>query len=100
MIIFGANIPATAKPIKASNAGYHIIADSETTGNHHVVDCPAGVEFFQDGDKTYMKNSQPTQVRCVIAERHNPITLEPGAYEFGIQQEYDHLAQHLRNVAD
>lgn len=100
-MIFPSKLPETVKAIKPSNQDYHIIADSESTGNHHVIDCPEGVEFFQDDNGTmFMKNSVPTQVRCVIQERHTAIPLTPGTWEFGIQKEYDHLSQHLRNVRD
>lgn len=100
-MIFKAKIPASVKPLKPSNSKYHIIANSEVTGNHHVVDCNEGVEFFMDEDGTmFMKNSKPTQVRCLIDNRHTAIPLAPGSYEFGIQQEYDHFEQHLQKVRD
>jgi hypothetical protein len=99
-MIFQSEIPADAVEIQASNNQYHIIADSETTGNHHVIDAKAGVKFFKKGNTMYMKNTKPTQVRCVIANRHDAITIEAGTYEFGIQLEWDHFAQNLRNVRD
>lgn len=99
-MIFQADVPADAQEIQASNVSFHIIADSETTGNHHVVDAKSGVRFFKKGNTMYMKNTEPTQVRCVHANRHSAITIAPGTYEFGTQQEYDHFAQNLRNVRD
>ena len=99
-MIFESALPKGAKQIKPSNNSYHIIADSETTGNHHVVAAKPGVEFWQDGDTTYMTCEKETEVSCVLKDRHSPITIPPGSYEFGIQQEFDHFAQHLRNVAD
>jgi len=94
-------IPSSAKKIKSSHQSYHIIADSETTGNHHVVDCDESMEFFMDENGSmFMRNEKPTQVRCVQANRHTEIPLAPGTWEFGIQQEYDHFAQHLRQVRD
>ena len=100
-MIFRSKLPKSAKPIKPSNPGYHIIADSETTGNHHVVDVEDGVQFYMDEDGTmFMVNEKETQVRCVHADRHDTKPLEPGCWEFGVQQEYDHLAQHLQKVRD
>jgi len=100
-MIFQSTLPASAKKIKPSHPTYHIIADSETTGNHHVVDCNEDVEFYMDENGTmFMTNEKPTQVRCVIANRHTEIPLEAGTWEFGIQSEYDHFAQHLRQVRD
>lgn len=100
-MIFPSSLPESAKAIKPSNDRYHIIADSETTGNHHVVDVYDGIQFYVDElNKTYMVNESTTNVRCLIADRHSAIELPPGCYEFGIQQEFDHFAQHLRNVRD
>jgi hypothetical protein len=95
-----AKVPANAK-LRKIKGNQVIIADSETTGNHHVVDVIKGVEFFDTKEGvSYMKNSVPTKVRCVMADRHDEITLEAGTYEFGIQQEYDYFEQALRNVRD
>lgn len=100
-MIFKSTLPANAKKIKPTNEKFHVIADSETTGNHHVVDCNESVEFYMDENgNMFMTNEEPTQVRCVIANRHTEIPLSPGTWEFGIQQEYDHFAQHLRQVRD
>lgn len=79
-----------------------IIAESEVTGNHHVIDRKPGVKFFKsaDGKSRFMQNDEPTQVRCVIAERHTAIDLAPGVWEFGIAEEYDYKAESKRKVAD
>jgi len=79
---------------------YQIIANSEVTGNHHVVDLVEGVEFYEKEGTLYFKNEKETQVRCLIKERHDAITLEPGVWEVGFQQEYDYLKDEKRNVAD
>jgi hypothetical protein len=100
-MVFQSKIPKNVKRIDPSNNDHHIIADSETTGNHHVIDCIDGVELFQSDDgTTYMKNTKPTKVRCVMADRHTAYEFSPGTWEFGIQKEYDHFAQNLINVRD
>jgi hypothetical protein len=100
-MIFTSTLPKSVKRIEPSNKSYHIIADSETTGNHHVVDAVEGVEFYMNDDGTmYMVAENETQVRCVHADRHDTIKIAPGTYEFGTQQEYDHMAQHLQKVRD
>lgn len=100
-MIFGSALPEDVIEINPSNKEYHIIADSETTGNHHVVDAVPGVRFFKaSGGTMYMQNENETSVRCVIKDRHDAITISPGTWEFGIQQEYDHFAQNLRAVRD
>lgn len=78
-----------------------IIAESEVTGNHHVIDLKKGVTFYKDQEgNRYMKNSVPTEVKCVIADRHTAITLTPGEWAIGFQQEYDYIAEAQRNVRD
>jgi hypothetical protein len=100
-MIFGSTLPDDVTEITPSDKGYHIIADSETTGNHHVVDAVPGVRFFKNkAGTTYMQNEKKTAVRCVLKDRHSPITIAPGTWEFGIQQEYDHFAQNLQAVRD
>lgn len=93
-------IPEGAKR-KEIKDNFVVVAPSETTGNHHVVDVHPGVEFFDGPDNTlFMKNSKSTQVRCIHADRHDAIEIPAGTYEFGSQKEYDYFEQVLRNVAD
>lgn len=101
-IVSPSEIPSDAQPKSAApGASYMIVADSEVTGNHHVVDLFEGVQFFETAErKLFMKNSVPTKIRCVKAERHNEIDLAPGSYAFTYQQEYDYFAEALRNVRD
>jgi hypothetical protein len=98
-IVFRSSLPKNATPTKVEGS-YKIVADSEVTGNHHVVDAPNGVNFYEANGVTFMKNEVPTQIRCVIAERHSSIELEPGVWEFGTQKEYDYIAGELVNVRD
>ncbi len=99
-MIFQSKLPSSAVAIPANNTQYHIIADSETTGNHHVIDNTNGTTFYQDGDTMYMENTDKTNVRCVMADRHDTIEIEPGTWEFGIQKEFCHMTQQLINVRD
>ena len=100
MIVPAPALPEGAVKIEPSNNSYQVIADSETTGNHHVVDSGEGVFFFQKGDSLFMQNSEPTRVRCLHENRHSTIEIPPGTWEFGSQQEYDHLEQEMRKVRD
>ena len=101
-MIFKSILPNNIKQIHPTNAGFHIIADGETTGNHHVIDVNDSTSFFTNDDATvtYMSNTKPTVVRCLVTDRHYDITLPAGTWEFGIQKEYDHFEQHLKNVRD
>jgi hypothetical protein len=101
-MIFPNQIPSDAQEveIKTGEKSF-IIADSETTGNHHVIDLEPGTKFFRSGERLFMKNEKPTRVRCVHPSRHNAIAIEPGVYEVGENQmEYDHFAQNLTKVRD
>lgn len=102
-IMLNAQLTPSAKKIQPSNPekGYHIIADSETTGNHHVVDAVEGVEFFKDDDGNhFMVATAPTNVRCVMEHRHSTIKLDPGTYKFDFQQEVDYHTMQKQRVRD
>ena len=99
-MIFPSNLPENSKIIPPRQEGYVIVAPSETTGNHHVVDTPEGVTFYESNGIKFMVNSVPTTVRCVIKERHDAIELPPGTWEFGSQQEYDPFTARMNEVRD
>ena len=94
-------LPEGAKEIKPTE-GYLKVADSETTGNHHVVDVSPGVNFFESGGKHYMTvaEGKEANMRCVLPSRHDNEKLGPGTYEFDFQQEEDHLTNSSRRVRD
>jgi len=97
-MIFESCIPDGAKKI---NVGDTLkIADSETTGNHHLVENAEGCEFYELDGVRYMRNESPTKVRCVIEERHDTMEIPAGTWEFGIQEEYDPFAERMRKVRD
>lgn len=99
-MVFKSKLPADATQ-KQPSGSYMVVAPSETTGNHHVVDCPPGVQFYEMADGTlFMENSVETQIRCVVTERHDSIKLAPGTYEFGSQQEFDPFTARMQKVRD
>jgi len=81
------------------SSGYVILAESETTGNHHVVDAGCRVLEYPSGAR-YLDAERGAKVRCTVAERHDTLELPPGVYEVGIQQEYDYIADAKRAVQD
>jgi hypothetical protein len=98
-IIFESKIPAEG--IEEKNEGeFVIVANSETTGNHHVIDMAPDVKFFTHEGKRFMKNSSPATVRCVMADRHDALAIPAGEWEVGIAQEFDYFTKAKRNVAD
>ena len=98
MLIEAKKIPQGFKKIKVE--GYEIIAKSEVSFNHHVVDVVDGVEFYEKDGKLFMKNNTETQVRCVIADRHDAITVPCGIWEIDVQQEYDPFEKRAMAVRD
>lgn len=85
---------------KEINSDYQIIAESEVSGNHHVIDIKEGVEFYEKDGVLYLKNLVETEVRCLVKGRHDNITIEPGTWEIDFQQEYDYITEQKRRVAD
>lgn len=104
MIIHGecmvvkSNIPVGA--VKKNVKGYQIIAQSEVSGNHHVIDAIEGVEFYEHEGTLFVKNTVPTAVRCLVKERHDDVELKPGTWKIDFQQEYDYLSNEARLVRD
>jgi len=94
------NLPKTVKRIKIDSDSFKI-ADSETTGNHHLVRLNDSVEIYEDKDGTvYLRNLKPTEVYCVDALRHDTIELPSSTWKITPAIEFDHLAQLERKVAD
>ena len=101
-VLHESKIPSDAVQENHDGKGFVIIADSEVTGNHHVIDLPksGGVTFFTKEKTRYMRNTVPAQVRCVVSDRHTVIPLKAGDWQMGIAQEFDYAAMAKRNVRD
>lgn len=97
------SIPKGANKIKAVNSVY-IIADSETTGNHHLLEEIEGCDLYEKDGVFYLKTSEIPVVKCVDKKRHDSIALEPceedEMFVFDKQLEVDHLTDEIRQVAD
>lgn len=93
------SVPKSAKKLKAKN-GFYIIANSESTGNHHIVIEKDGVELYEKDGILYIENKTEANVECVIKERHDSIALEPGVWEIQRANEYDFLKEEKQKVAD
>ena len=91
-------IPNEAK--KKNVKRFQIIAESEVTGNHHVIDAIDGVEFYEHEGTIFVKNDVPATVRCIVKERHDDVILKPGTWKIDFQKEYDYLSNESRIVRD
>lgn len=99
-------IPSTAKKVKPSqdqiyNGAFFKVANSETTGNHHLVKLTEDVELYEDTDGTlYLRNLNQNEISCVDSKRHDTIELPASTWKLKPSKEVDHLTQMKRNVAD
>jgi hypothetical protein len=94
-------LPEGLTKAKKFNKKSYKLADSETTGNHHLLEAKEGVELYEDTNGVlWLKNEVPVDVFCAIKERHDNITLEPGIWEIDKAQEHDYLTGMKRNVSD
>lgn len=94
-------LPKGLKPAKLFKKNCYKLADSETSGNFHLLEAKHGVELFEDKDGVlWLKNEVPVDVYCAVKERHDNRTLEPGIWEIDRAQEYDHLSDMTRKVSD
>ena len=97
-----AEITKLPENLKARNDKDSImIAESETVGNEHRIKVKEGVEFYEDAHGIlYMKNTVPTEVYCLHAERHDTIVLPEGFWQIDKAQEYDYLSAKVIKVRD
>ena len=80
------------------------LADSETTGNHHMLKIVPGVHVFQDlddMDRFFVRPKIETKIYCALESRHTDLALKPGCeYEIFPAQEQDHITRSARKVLD
>jgi hypothetical protein len=90
------SIPKAAKTLYPKSRGY-VLAEGETTGHAHVITDTASVEMYETDEQVYMKVLKEI---TVTHEEHNPVVVEPGIYQVGKVQEYDHFAEEAKAVQD
>lgn len=74
------------------------LAEGEVTGHYHEATGKVAVFEGEYGDTSLLLDAPEGSV--VTHQEHNEVTLPPGKYRSGIVQEYDHLEEEARNVAD
>ena len=92
-------LPKTAKEKQKSKS--YVLALGETTGHKHVITTERPdtlVEIFTDTDgKSYLRIGAQSKL---THEEHHTITVLPGIYEVGHEQEYDPFERATRQVVD
>lgn len=93
-------------PMRDRNAANLPIISHSERGHHHVLD-RADIEVLErttDVPKgmriLYAIVTEPTSLKQDAHVPHQPVSLDPGIYEFRIQREYDPLMEQARQVAD
>jgi len=92
-------LPAGLKQIKAKD-GHYIVANSETTGNHHCLEDIQGVDLYEKNGVFFLKNEVPVKIFCVDEKRHDTEILESGFWEIDRANEYDFLKEMKKKVVD
>jgi len=110
------SIPQEARRLSVPPTGF-ILAEGEATGHKHVLTCldngvalaepgtetPSkekigeGIEVFEHNGTLFVKTSVPTKV---THQEHGTTLVDPGIYQVGHVQEYDHFQEEARRVAD
>ena len=72
-----------------------VLVEGEHTGHSHVLSGEASV--LTDGYTLYVIVGDPVEV---VHPEHGIVTLDPGIWQVGRVQEYDHFAEEARDVQD
>ena len=100
IIMEAKKITVECKKVKSRNKSY-MLADSEMTGNYHLLEDKEGVNLLENSNGVlWLKNEVPCNIFCAIKGRHDTLTLEPGIWEIDRAQEYDYLTEMIKKVAD
>lgn len=83
--------------IKGKKLNHLTLALGEATGHHHAITEGEACLYEKDGILyLHVESEQAT----ITHQEHKPIVIDKGDYQIGIVQEYDHLSEEVRNVAD
>lgn len=93
-------IPMGVKEIKTE--GDFKLADSENTGNHHMLQMHDGVKLFRFDNEFYTKvTKKDTKTYCVLDDRHTDLPLRVGStWTIRPARETDHINNIKRKVLD
>lgn len=92
-------LPNGLKKINPKDNCY-IVADSETTGNHHCIEANEQCKMYENDGVLYLKNDTPVKIFCVDQSRHDTEVLPVGIWEINRANEYDYLSEMTRKVED
>lgn len=87
--------PAGVQPKKVKMA---VLAEGEVTGHAHRIH--EGIRFFMDDGGSGTCYFEVDKTVSLNHEEHKTIEIPPGKYKSFIVQEFDHLEEATRRVAD
>lgn len=87
-------LPEGVNKVERKERGY-VLAEGEATGHAHTIE--DDVEMYEKNGVLYLKADKKVKLRH---EEHKVQIIEPGVYEIGRVQEFDHFAEKARRVAD
>jgi len=97
------NLPTILNKVYPKN-GRFVLADGEVTGHAHAIVADNRLSVYEseasewdNSNKLFMDVKEKVEI---VHEEHHKQVIEPGIYEIGIVQEYDHFAEEARAVAD
>lgn len=76
------------------------LAYGEATGHAHKIFGEPGSFNLRECPKTKVRHLQVVRDVCLKHQEHEGITIPPGFYKIGIQQEYDPFEKMKRQVID
>jgi len=89
-------MPSGLKPVNKRN-GEYILAEGETTGHYHGIDC-GGACLMEDEKGTLWMEVKEASI--VKHQEHGHIALDPGTYRIGQVVEVDPFERAIRKVQD
>ena len=99
VILVECKIPKEAKRIEIKS-NFHVIGESETSGNDHRIAVKEGVELYELNGTLYIKNTVKTDVFCPNKERHDTKVLPESEWEIKKANDFDFLSDEERVVID
>lgn len=85
-------VPADAKEVKTN-----VLQEGEHTGHAHRLHGGTFQYFETPSKERFLKVIERT---CLKHEEHEAHFIDPGIYQIGIVNEFDHFSQMVRNVVD
>lgn len=98
VIVTLANEPDDFKKMPLVND--HCLAYGEATGHAHKIFGDEGAFEVRECPTTKVRHLKVVREVCLKHQEHDAITIPPGFYKTGIQQEYDPFEKLTRRVVD